>query len=254
MATHIRNILVDLENVPHALDRITRPTDVDLFVYIFHNENQQKRATSIKLALSEKQILATTIQIAGEGKNALDFHIAFFLGFLIRERPQEEYQILSNDTGFDPLVSFTNSNGGKVSRIEISKNKIVQPQKVPSGKKKAEKKKPTTPKKKSSTPKKKKSATPASKPRNTSAGTKKPKTIPKSKATPPNFTAFDERIVELAKNYSENRAGKSFPRTLLRLRNDIKTHLKKHKPDETTIDQIVARLRSLGLSPRSESK
>ncbi len=44
------------------------------------------------------------IDIEGQGKNALDFHIAFYLGEHLANEPGIEGIILSKDKGFDPLV------------------------------------------------------------------------------------------------------------------------------------------------------
>ena len=38
------------------------------------------------------------------GKNALDFHIAYYIGRLATQHPDAFFHIVSRDTGFDPLV------------------------------------------------------------------------------------------------------------------------------------------------------
>jgi hypothetical protein len=45
------------------------------------------------------------IQINGNGKNALDFHIAFELGRLAQKEAKSFFHIISKDTGYDPLVN-----------------------------------------------------------------------------------------------------------------------------------------------------
>lgn len=47
---------------------------------------------------------AEYIQIDSHGKNALDFHIAFYIGRLATESPGAFFHIISGDTGFDPLI------------------------------------------------------------------------------------------------------------------------------------------------------
>jgi PIN domain len=46
------------------------------------------------------------VKIAGQGPNALDFHIAFYLGQILADRPKSECAILSRDTGFEPLMRY----------------------------------------------------------------------------------------------------------------------------------------------------
>lgn len=49
---------------------------------------------------------AQYIKIGGSGKNALDFHLAFYIGELSARDPEAYFNIVSKDTGFDPLVSI----------------------------------------------------------------------------------------------------------------------------------------------------
>ena len=44
------------------------------------------------------------MKIGGNGKNALDFYLAFYVGDLAAKDPEAGFHILSDDTGFDPLI------------------------------------------------------------------------------------------------------------------------------------------------------
>src|SRR5205085_176864 len=57
------------------------------------------------------------IDIEGHGKNALDFHIAFYLGEYLAANPAAECIILSGDKGFDPLIRHLNARGFTVRRV-----------------------------------------------------------------------------------------------------------------------------------------
>jgi hypothetical protein len=48
---------------------------------------------------------AEYVQMEGSGHNALDFHIAYYLGRLVVEYPEARFQIVSKDAGFDPMVA-----------------------------------------------------------------------------------------------------------------------------------------------------
>jgi hypothetical protein len=56
------------------------------------------------------------VRISGNGRNALDFHIAFHLGELAAREPEAAFQIVSKDTGFDPLLAFMTEKGIAVRR------------------------------------------------------------------------------------------------------------------------------------------
>jgi len=44
------------------------------------------------------------IKISGKGSNALDFHIAYYIGQLAAIDPTAYFHVISKDTGFDPLI------------------------------------------------------------------------------------------------------------------------------------------------------
>src|SRR3546814_10359453 len=53
---------------------------------------------------------AEYIRISGNGPNALDFHIAYYIGKIASEEPKAFFHIISKDTGFDPLIAHLKSN------------------------------------------------------------------------------------------------------------------------------------------------
>ena len=263
------------------MSALEETVDSNTIVFVFHNRTQTKDAKEISDMLEKKGVAAKFLELEKTGDNALDFHMTFFLGWELRVNPDGRFLVFTNDTGFDSLIDRLQKSKKNVIRVAVpiptkkdatakkstsktrgkrtplsSKTKTTSQKKTPS----SSQKKPTAPKKKSSPSQKKKPAPSPSKSRKTSAWTKKPKQLSKSttvdgqKPTPLSVLALDERIIGLAKNYSNKCADKPFPRTLARLRNDIKTRLKKHNLDDDTVDKIIAHLRSIGLSPRSESK
>jgi hypothetical protein len=108
--------LIDFENVhPKNLELLAKHP---FKVYVFVGENQAKipfdLADSMQLLGKE----ARYIKIAGNGQNALDFHIAYYVGVLGANEPDASFYIISKDRGFDPLVQHL-----KNRRIRIQRNK-----------------------------------------------------------------------------------------------------------------------------------
>jgi len=56
------------------------------------------------------------LQIDGNGKNALDFHIAYYIGRLAAENPDASFYVISKDTGFDPLIKYLAAKGVSCQR------------------------------------------------------------------------------------------------------------------------------------------
>lgn len=107
-------VLVDYENVqPDALALL----DAEHFkVIVFIGANQTKVTFEAAAALQRMGNKAEYIKIAGNGPNALDFHIAYYIGRLANAEPTPYFHILSKDAGFDPLIKHLKSRNILVSR------------------------------------------------------------------------------------------------------------------------------------------
>jgi len=95
-------VLVDYENV--------QPKDLGLLkegpfqVKVFLGPNQAKVPVALASALQPLGANAEYIVIESSGANALDFHIAYYIGTLSCEHPSAFFHIISKDSGFDPLI------------------------------------------------------------------------------------------------------------------------------------------------------
>ncbi|EDZ65942.1 hypothetical protein NOC27_2622 [Nitrosococcus oceani AFC27] len=73
-------------------------------VLVFIGANQTKVPFDFASSLQSLGGNAEYVKIAGNGSNALDFHIAFYIGQLAERDPKGYFHIISKDTGFDPLI------------------------------------------------------------------------------------------------------------------------------------------------------
>jgi PIN domain len=97
-------ILIDYENVQNI--DLNPLINQDVKIYIFHGKEQKFTGPLLKTALEFGKEKFIPIEIAGNGKNAADFHIAYFLGKLSKEIENPFFHIISKDTGFKPLVHY----------------------------------------------------------------------------------------------------------------------------------------------------
>jgi hypothetical protein len=44
------------------------------------------------------------VPIARTGKNALDFHLSFYMGYIASRRPEARFVVISNDKGYGPML------------------------------------------------------------------------------------------------------------------------------------------------------
>lgn len=100
-------VLIDYENVqPDALHRLA---DEHFKVIVFVGANQSKLSFETAAALQKLGLRAQYIRISGNGPNALDFHLAMYLGELLTVDPSAFFHIISKDKGFDPLIDHLKS-------------------------------------------------------------------------------------------------------------------------------------------------
>ena len=100
-------VLIDFENVnPTSLTGL----DGDHFeIMVFVGAHQSKVPFELVNSLQRFGERARYIKIAGNGRNALDFHIAYYVGELAAQHPTAYFHIISKDTGFDPLIQHLKS-------------------------------------------------------------------------------------------------------------------------------------------------
>ena len=108
-----RVLLVDYENIG-KLDLRAVPAGVR--VPFFFGASQKSVPTEFLKAALKLGERFVQIDIEGQGKNALDFHIAFYLGEYLARSPQSPCVILSRDKGFDPLIKHLVKRGFAVRR------------------------------------------------------------------------------------------------------------------------------------------
>lgn len=95
-------VLIDYENVqPEAMAVLAQE---HFKVIVFVGANQAKVTFEVASALQQMGDRAEYVKITGNGSNALDFHIAFYIGVLAGIEPDAYFHIVSKDTGFDPLI------------------------------------------------------------------------------------------------------------------------------------------------------
>ncbi len=107
-------VLIDFENVqPRNLELLSKHP---FRILVFVGANQSKVSFDLASAMQTLGSNAKYIKIAGNGPNALDFHIAFYVGELASKEKDAYFHIISRDKGFDPLIAHLKSRGFKVQR------------------------------------------------------------------------------------------------------------------------------------------
>ena len=121
--------LIDFENVqPRALDRL-KPGAARIKVFL--GQHQGRLMLELVRALQPFGSDAEYIQIQGSGPDAVDFHIAFYIGRLSLAHPGATFNIISKDKGFDPLVKHLATLGVGCKRLAEIPGQAAIPGAVP---------------------------------------------------------------------------------------------------------------------------
>jgi len=109
-------VLVDFENVQiSSLDALNQE---HFRLLVFVGAQQAKVPYETAASLQQLGARASYIKMAGHGPNALDFHIAYYIGKLAATEPNAHFHIVSNDSGFDPLIKHLSAQGISASCVK----------------------------------------------------------------------------------------------------------------------------------------
>jgi hypothetical protein len=107
-------VLIDYENVqPKNLELLASD---EFKVLVFVGQNQAKIPFDLADSMQLLGKNARYVQITGNGQNALDFHIAYYIGELAAGEPDAVFHIISKDKGFDPLINHLKERKIRVHR------------------------------------------------------------------------------------------------------------------------------------------
>ena len=107
------HVLVDWENVqPKDLDIRALVPDVT-HVWLFHGPTQ-KRVADNQQSFGNA---LTLIPITRSGKNALDFHLSYYVGYISSRNPSAKFVVVSNDQGYGPMLEHAQELGFSASQL-----------------------------------------------------------------------------------------------------------------------------------------
>jgi hypothetical protein len=115
MATNY--VLVDFENVqPASLEELASGA---FRVKVFVGAQQARGRVSFEFSESMQKLGAHAeyVRIARSGPNAVDMHIAYYIGRLLEKEPHAAIYVISRDTDFDPLMEYLHAKGSSCRRV-----------------------------------------------------------------------------------------------------------------------------------------
>lgn len=111
-------VLIDFENVHVKSLALLKEDHFRIKVFLGPKNNNLPR--DLVLAMQAHGDRAEYIVLETAGKNALDFHLAYYLGSLAANDPTGYFHIISKDTGFDPLIKHL-----KIKKVFVARSSSV---------------------------------------------------------------------------------------------------------------------------------
>lgn len=131
-----QHVLVDYENVHPTIEELLKLAPELTDVWLFHGPNQIKRAEQLQAAHER----VTLVPHSGKGKNALDFHLSFYLGYVAAKHPEASLMVVANDKGYDSMIEHAKLLGFTATRLGFKAKDAPAAKKAAPAKKVAAKK------------------------------------------------------------------------------------------------------------------
>ena len=109
-------ILIDYENL--QVQNLDDVFEIDSEICVFIGALQKKVSALLVQSAQKFGNRLRWIPISLTGDNALDFHIAYYLGQMSLVVPKPFFHIVSKDTGFDALINYMKGLGFFIDRVE----------------------------------------------------------------------------------------------------------------------------------------
>lgn len=119
--------LVDYENV-HAdgLNGINNLGSQD-HVIVFYSENADTMTFQLHNQINASKADITFIKIEAGTKNALDFQLVSYLGYMLHDNEKDIYYIVTKDNGYQAVVKFWGKQNVRISLIaDLSKRTVEE--------------------------------------------------------------------------------------------------------------------------------
>jgi NTP pyrophosphatase (non-canonical NTP hydrolase) len=108
------HLLVDWENVQPKGDELKALVPQGTDVWLFHGPHQTVDAAGHQQAYGPEQV--TPVPRSGVGRNALDFQLAYYVGYISARQPEGTFVVVSNDHGYEPMLAHARELGFDAQR------------------------------------------------------------------------------------------------------------------------------------------
>ena len=107
LASRVNHVFLDFENVPEIDPVVVGSKNVSFTMLL--GPHPAKLEVAVVEKLIEHAASVQLVRLESNGRNALDFTLAFYVGRAAAADPNGFFHIISKDKGFDPLIEHLRS-------------------------------------------------------------------------------------------------------------------------------------------------
>ena len=112
-AQPVTHVLLDYENVQPSEEELRTLVPEATKVWVFHGPHQKQ----VESRFASFGLDMTAVPIIKTGKNALDFHLSFYMGHIVSGNSQAKIVVVANDKGYEPMLEHVTAMGFSVRKV-----------------------------------------------------------------------------------------------------------------------------------------
>ncbi len=113
------HVLLDYENVQPTEDELRAMVPDASRVWVFHGPHQRQ----VEQRFASFGADVTAVPISKTGKNALDFHLCFYLGYIASQNSASPIVVVANDKGYEPMLEHARAMDFAVRQLGHGRSK-----------------------------------------------------------------------------------------------------------------------------------
>ena len=107
------HVLLDFENVQPTEQELRAMVPDAIQVWVFHGPHQRQ----VEQRFASFGADVTAVPISKTGKNALDFHLSFYMGYIASRNQASAMVVVANDKGYEPMLEHARALGFTVRQL-----------------------------------------------------------------------------------------------------------------------------------------
>ncbi len=120
------HVLLDYENVQPTESELRALVPDVSQVWVFHGPHQRQ----VEQRFASFGADVTAVPISKTGKNALDFHLSFYMGYIASRNQASAMVVVANDKGYEPMLEHARSMGFAARQVGHGEVKPAAPVKT----------------------------------------------------------------------------------------------------------------------------